>query len=107
MGLTAHILQTHRSVRITVRGEIRQPELYQIEAILNHYVHRGCNQFQLDFTGAVVRQQAIRKGLRRMTGGHLLGSGLIAAAKERVSAVRLLADSLTARPQPGREGYPS
>jgi hypothetical protein len=47
MGLHAHITQRGQEVEIRVRGELTSHSIRQIQAIIEHFRARGCDQISV------------------------------------------------------------
>jgi hypothetical protein len=97
VGLRATIHQRGAEAFVALGGEFCTVSVPQLGAIFNHLHSRGCRRYVVDLTGLSPMPPALHKRLSGILGllpgiaGHLSES----------CAVRHLADSPAARPQPG------
>lgn len=98
MGLHATVHQEQSSAIISLGGQLQSSGMLQIRAILSHLYARGCRRFVIDLTKLAPVTPRQRRQL-----GALLGRPLAIPPKTSC-AVRRLADTSAARPQPGCRG---
>jgi hypothetical protein len=102
MGLLAHIHQIGSEVTVSLRGQLRHPELVQLGAILAHFRHRGCRTFVVDFSRVEPLNAAANRTLQ-----NLMGNYSDSASRTLPNcAIRSLADTPAARAKAGRRVKP-